>query len=215
MSERERSMSKKEKEVLIWKGFKLGKLFEFNSTNQLSANKKALDLSDVRTNEYNIALITQSEKNNGISGYIKEDEETSQKKMKNFLTYSMHFGLCFFHDYDFVLMDTHGSVFRLLPINQILKHILDNFKYINYFFSQIITKICHSDLFSYGYLPNSARASREIILLPCLEVTKNDDYIWEEDGHYYTLAVDYISYIYLSGRVEYNQKLIDKYEYRY
>ena len=206
---------KKERDVLVWKGFKLGNLFEFNSSNQLSLNKKALDISDIKNDEYKIALVTQSEKNNGISGYIKETEEISKKKMKKFITYSMHFGLCYYHDYDFVLMDTHGSVFRLLPKNHVLSDILERKKSVNYFISFLIKKVCHSDLFSYGYLPNSSRASREIILLPCLEVTKNDDYIWEENGHYYTLAVEYISYMYLSGRVEFNQRLIDKYEYKY
>ena len=206
---------KKERDVLVWKAYRLGDLFEFNSSNQLSLNKKALDISDIKIDDYKIALVTQSEKNNGISGYIKETEEISKKKMKNFITYSMHFGLCYYHDYDFVLMDTHGSVFRLLPKIQTLSSILENRKDINYFISFIIKKVCHSDLFSYGYLPNSSRASREIILLPCLEVTKDDDYIWEENGHYYTLAVEYISYMYLSGRVEFNQRLIDKYEYKY
>ena len=197
---------------VIWKAFRLGDLFEFNSSNQLSLNKKALDISDIKNEEYKIALVTQSEKNNGISGYIKETEEISKKKMQNFITYSMHFGLCYYHDYDFVLMDTHGSVFRLLPKIQTLSNILENIKVVNYFISFIVKKVCHSDLFSYGYLPNSSRASREIILLPCLEVTKNDDYIWEENGHYYTLAVEYIEHLMNEAKELREQKTIRLYE---
>lgn len=51
-----------------------------------------------------------------------------------------------------------------------------------------------SEIFGYGYKINN-KFDREIILLPCLEVTKNDDYIWEENGHYYTLAVEYIEHL--------------------
>ena len=205
----------RDKENIVWKGFTLGELFTFDSSNQLSLNKKFLDVSDVRTPEYPIALITQSEKNNGVSGYVAENEETSAKKMKNYLTYSMHFGLCFYHNYDFVLMDTHGSVFRVIPKEPNLQKIFNNSDEVNYFFGRSIQHICRNGIYNYSWLPNSGRVAREIILLPCLEVSKDEEYLWEENGKYYTLAVEYISYIYLQGRANYNQKLIDNYTYQY
>ena len=200
------------KSEIVWKGFRLGNIFDFNSSNQLSLNKKGLDISVEKTDIYNIALITQSEKNNGISGYLAENEEISSKKMKNYLTYSMHFGLCFYHDYDFVLMDTHGSVFRLLPRNEVLAKILNSEKAPNYFFSKIITKICNNSIYSYSWLPNSSRVSREIILLPCLEVSENDEYIWEENDRYYTLAVEYIKELMEKAKERKEARTIRMYE---
>ena len=194
---------------IIWKRFTLDELFNFDSSNQLSMNKKALDVSPVKDEQYSIALITQSEKNNGISGYLEESEEISAKKMNGHLTYSMHFGLCFYHDYDFVLMDTHGSVFRLLAKNEVLNGIMQQNKEVNCFFGKLITKVCGNEIYSYNWLPNSTRVSREILMLPCLEVDKDDSYIWEECGKYYTLAVEYIKYIYLTGCIIHFQKLIE------
>ena len=60
---------------ITWKSFRLDELFTFDSGNQLSLNKKALDVSDDKNGEYTVALITQSEKNNGISGYLAENDE--------------------------------------------------------------------------------------------------------------------------------------------
>ena len=113
----------------------------------------------------------------------------------------------------FVITGGHNAILEIK--NTKLENLMLHHKFCFSFVCLILNKITlKSGIFGYGYKINN-KFDREIILLPCLEVTKNDDYIWEEDGHYYTLAVDYISYIYLSGRVEYNQKLIDKYEYRY
>ena len=206
---------KKQKNSVIWKSFRLGDLFDFDSSNQLSLNKKALEVSDIKTPNCSIALITQSEKNNGISGYLEPIGEINRKKMKNYLTYSMHFGLCFYHDYDFVLMDTHGSVFRLLAQNEQLGQIMSSVKQVNYFLSSVITKICKNGIYNYNWLPNSSRVTREIILLPCLEVADGQAFIWEEDGKHYTLAVEYIAYLYLTGKINYNQKLVDNYTYQY
>ena len=206
---------KKEKDILVWKAFTLDSLFSFVSSNQLSSNKKALNVSPIKNTQFTVALITQSEKNNGISGYLEESDEIRSKKMNGYLTYSMHFGLCFFHDYDFVLMDTHGSLFRLIPKNDKLFRVLNRNRFINLYFGKSITKICSNGIYNYNWLPNSTRVGREIILLPCLEISSEEESIWEENGHYYTLAADYISYLYLSGRVNYNQKLIDAYTYSY
>ncbi|MGP1414160.1 MAG: hypothetical protein ACTTID_04070 [Bacillales bacterium] len=206
---------KMECSVLVWKGFTLRELFNFDSSNQLSLNKKALNVNNEASAEFSIALITQSEKNNGISGYLEETDEIKNKKMRGFLTYSMHFGLCFYHNYDFVLMDTHGSVFRLIPHNTILNSLLCKYEYLNYFLGRTITNVCKNGIYNYNWLPNSTRVARELILLPCVEVEKDDEYIWEENDHYYTLAVKYISYIYLTGKINNSQKKIDNYTYRY
>ncbi|MCR5483089.1 MAG: hypothetical protein K6E99_01595, partial [Bacilli bacterium] len=206
---------KRERVSLVWKKFTLDNLFNFDSGNQLSMNKKALEVSSTKDDQFKIALITQSEKNNGISGYLEETEEIKDKKMNNYLTYSMHFGLCFYHNYDFVLMDTHGSVFRLLPKENKLGELMKQHEELNYFLGKSITKICRNGIYNYSWLPNSSRVGREIILLPCLEVGEGEDFIWEDDGKHYTLAIDYISYIYLTGKVNYNQKRIDNYTYQY
>ena len=199
-------------ENITWKSFRLDNLFTFDSGNQLLLNKKALDVSDDKNGEYTVALITQSEKNNGISGYLAENDEISSKKMKRYLTYSMHFDLCFYHNYDFVLMDTHGSVFRLLANNTNFKKILDVEDSVNYFISMIITHVCSNDIYNYSWLPNSSRVGRELILLPCLEVGKGEEYIWEESGKHYTLAVEYIKKMMNEAKELHEQKTIRLYE---
>lgn len=201
----------KEKDRVVWKKFSLDELFEFDSGNQLSMNKKALIVSPFQNEKYSIALITQSEKNNGVSGYLEETEEISLKKMSGYLTYSMHFGLCFYHNYDFVLMDTHGSVFRLIPKENNLWNLMKSNELLNRFLGKTITKVCCNGVYNYSWLPNSSRVGREIILLPCLETNQPNDYIWEDGGRHFTLALNYISYVYLSGRVIHNQKMIDGY----
>ena len=204
-----------EKQNVVWKKFSLDYLFNFDSGNQLSTNRKALEVSEVKDEEHTIALITQSEKDNGVSGYLESSEEIESKKMNNYLTYSMHFGLCFFHDYNFVLMDTHGSVFRLIPKQERLNVLMNKSKELNRFIAKCITKICCNKIYNYSWLPNSTRVGREIIMLPCLEVTNSDEYTWEDNDKKFSLAVNYISYIYLSGMINYNQTLIDNYKYQY
>ena len=87
---------------------------------------------------------------------------------------------------------------------------------VNGFFSSLITKIFTTGAYNRtACLISEEKFTREIIMLPCLEVAEGEDFIWEENGKHYTLAVDYISYIYLSGRVNKNQKLIDTYSYQY
>ena len=83
------------------------------------------------------------------------------------------------------------------------------------FFAKLITKICRNSLYSWSYKVSKELFNRELIVLPCLEVSQDDEYIWEENGHYYTLATNYISYLYLTGRMNKYQKLIDTYTYTY
>ena len=206
---------KKERDVLVWKGFKLGDLYSFDSSNQYPFTQKQIDISDNKDDIHTIAVIAQSALNNGVIGYIENSDNIKKYISHGNMTFSLNFGICFYHSYDYVLLDTHGSIFRLMPNNQRYNELLEGNLQCNLFIAKLINKVCAKSLYNWQWKPNSPRASREIILLPCLEVTKNDDYIWEENGHYYTLAVEYISYMYLSGRVEFNQRLIDKYEYKY
>ena len=206
---------KKERDVLVWKGFKLGDLYSFDSSNQYPFTQKQIDISDNKDDIHTIAVIAQSALNNGVIGYIENSDNIKKYISHGNMTFSLNFGICFYHSYDYVLLDTHGSIFRLMPNNQRYNELLEGNLQCNLFIAKLINKVCAKSLYNWQWKPNSSRASREIILLPCLEVTKNDDYIWEENGHYYTLAVEYISYMYLSGRVEFNQRLIDKYEYKY
>ena len=120
-----------------------------------------------------------------------------------------------YKNYDFVLMDTHGSVFKLNAKNNLFDKLLKSDRKLNCYLSRIITKICSNNIYNYSWLPNSTRTGREIILLPCLEVDKNEDWIWEENGKYFTLATNFISYLCLQGRCNYYQKLIDKWTYLY
>lgn len=200
---------------VIWKSFKLGDLFEFNSSNQLPFTKKELNISPIQTDEYNIAVVTQSEKNNGITGYINRQAIDSSKIMNNSMIFSLNFGTCFYQHNEYCLLDTHGSIFRLVAEHITLRQILEKDVLVGNFFAKIIMTVCKNGIYNYNWKPNSQRASREIILLPCLEVEKGQEYIWEENGKHYTLAVEYVAYLYLTGRVEYNQRLVDNYTYQY
>lgn len=206
---------KNEKEKLIWKSFKLGDIYNFDSTNQYPYTQKQVDIVTEKDNEHDIAVIAQSEKNNGVIGYISRNANVEKYTFHNSMTFSMNFGICFYHHYDYLLLDTHGSIFRLTPKNETLSKKIEDCTSCNLFIAEIINKICAKSLYDWQWKPNSQRASRELILLPCLEVSKDDEYIWEEEGHYYTLAVNYISYLHLNGRVIFNQKLIDKYTYEF
>lgn len=194
----------------VWKSFSLEELFDFNSGNQLSDNKKNLEISETKEGEFEIALITQSEKNNGIIGYLKLNEEIESKKMSNALTYSMHFGLCFYHDYDFVLMDTHGSVFRLIAKNSYLLDVLSTNKDFNYFIGKSITKVCRNGVYNYGWLPNSTRVGREIIMLPLYESDDNDGI--SVGGKVYKIDIARAIYLYAEGKKRLYQNKIDNFQ---
>ena len=206
---------KRERRALVWKGFTLGELFNFDSSNQYPFTQKQVDIVDCKDDEHDIAVIAQSAQNNGVIGYINRNENTEKYVFNDSMTFSMNFGICFYHQSDYLLLDTHGSIFRLIAKSENFANTVKNKLEVNLYLAKIINKICSKSLYDWQWKPNSQRASRELILLPCLEVGKDDEYIWEENGHYYTLAVEYISYIYLTGKMEYSQKKIDNYTYQY
>ena len=143
-------------------------------------------------------------------GYIEKGDFPT---ISNAITYNDQFSLFLYHKYEFTTIKDHLSIIKCLNNN--LQKILDSKSFVDSFLVIILNRVFSEEIFNYTFTGADYKFDREIILLPCLEVTKNDDYIWEENGHYYTLAVEYISYMYLSGRVEFNQRLIDKYEYKY
>lgn len=198
---------------IIWKGFKLGNIFEWTTNHKISKTAKQYDTF----NEFKIgcvANITAGMYNEGIASYIMEDEEIKKKKKINALTISSNgagVGACFFHNYYFV---STGDNAVLECKNENLQKIFNENYEVPLFFSKIITKIFINGIFSWSYKVTRGAFNKEIILLPCLEVSKDkdDEYIWEEEDHYYTLAVDYISYLYLCGKINYQQKLIDRHK---
>ena len=217
--ERERakyeSSYKKEKEVLTRKGFKLGELFERSNSHQISDSKKILDESPVYDKNHTIMNITASKNNNGCSGFLRDEGEVAKIKKKGFLTIASdaaYGGICFYQK-DYFVSTGHSNL--LTVKNNNLKNLLDSQITGYWFISKLITKALCNGAADRFFRSISSDFDREIILLPCLEVTNNGCYIWEENGRYFTLALEYISYVYLSGLVKYNQKLIEKYEYKY
>ena len=203
---------KKEKELLVWKSFKLSDLFENKTGRDSSIAQKNLNKSSVKDDEFNISIVTESTANNGVGFYLKENDPVLIGKIvEKGLTYGTQFGNANYHNYKFFII---GNVNYLNFKSIILYNICNDF--VGNYFAQIINKIFKkSGLFGYMNKIGQDTFGREIILLPCLEVSKDEEHIWEENGHCYTLAVDYISYLYLSGKVNYNQKLIDTYTYSY
>ena len=203
---------KREKERVVWKSFKLGELFDRSTKLAISANQKDLNLSKENF-EGSIALISASRSGNGCVGYLDSQIVDSNKISINKITFDDQWGFTYFQQEPFVITGGHNSILEVS--NSKLKELLDGNLFCYQFISKMINKITiKSEIFGYGYKINN-KFDREIILLPCLEVSTSAESIWEEEGKYYTLATSYISYLYLSGRVNYNQKLVDNYTYQY
>ncbi|UVD81552.1 hypothetical protein NV226_02370 [Mycoplasma iguanae] len=118
-------------------------------------------------------------------------------------------GYCFYHDYEFVARP------NTCVLNYKNKDLEKLGSFVNHFLAKILTHIFSNDIFGYSYILSYERINHETILLPCLEVSSEDEYIWQENNKYYILALNYISYIYFQGKVNYNQKLVDKYTYKH
>ena len=205
----------REKELLVWKSFKLGELFEWSSKHKISKSAKEYNEIDHYEDGY-VANVTAGMYNEGIACYLPINDEINSKKIKNCLTISSNgagVGACFYHNYYVV---STGDNALLQNINSGLQKVFDESTIVPLYFAKLITKLFRNNgIFSWSYKVSKDDFKREIILLPCLEVIKEDDYIWEENGHYYTLAVEYISYLYLTGKMNYNQKRINEYTYLY
>ena len=194
---------------IIWKSFLLGNEFLRVTPPSTNLSAKNLNISD-EPFDGSIALITRAEANNGVKGYI---EKKNYPTLKNKITYNDQFSLFLYHNYEFTTIKDHLSV--LIPKNQIFLRILDCTPCVNVFLTTILNYAFSKKIFNFNFTGADFKFDREIILLPCLEVSSDEKYIWEENGHYYTLAVDYISYLFLTGKINYNQKKIDDYTYQY
>lgn len=194
---------------IIWKAFKLSDSFYRQTPPSTNMPAKELNISD-EPFDNSIALITRAESNNGVKGYIEKGEFPT---LKNKITYNDQFSLFLFHNYEFTTIKDHLSIF--VPKNDYLKQLLDYNLSINVFLVNVLNYIFSKDIFNFNFTGADYKFDRELILLPCLEVGEGEEYIWEESGKHYTLAVKYISYVYLTGRVNYNQKRIDNYTYQY
>lgn len=200
-----------EKPNVLWKGFRLGNLFESINGRDSNIAQKNLHKSSVKTDEFSVAIVTESKLNNGVGFYLKNDDPIVKNKMQRGLTFGTQFGNCNFHNYDYFII---GNLNYLNFKNDYLYSLCNDF--VGNYFAKLISHIFQkSNLFGYGNKIDQAAFSREIILLPCLEISENDEYIWEENGRYYTLATNYISYLYLTGKMNKYQKLIDTYTYTY
>ena len=200
----------REKSLLVWKGFKLGELFDWSSRKDLSLKNYN------KINEYQdgyVEVVTGSM--NDINDYIPVVElPKNYPTYKNCLCLNTNgsIGYCIYYNRE--IISPTSSVHVLLHKNKELEKSMS--EVVNGFFSSLITKIFTTGAYNRtACLISEEKFTREIIMLPCLEVAEGEDFIWEENGKHYTLAVDYISYIYLSGRVNKNQKLIDTYSYQY
>ena len=204
---------KRERDSLVWKKFKLGELFDRSTKLALGANQKDLNLVEQPDSEHSIALISASRSGSGRVGYVEDDLVDKNIISINKLTFDDQWGFTFFQQEPFVITGGHNAILEIK--DEKLKKHLDCNLFTYSFLSLLINKITvKSDIFGYGYKINN-KLDRELILLPCLEVDEGEEYIWEESGKYYTLAVEYISYVYLTGRVNYNQKRIDNYTYQF
>jgi len=197
-----------EKPNVIWKSFKVENLFTPERGRDMSVAQKNLDKSNVKTDEYSIAIVTESTLNNGIGFYLKPTENIYTNKIRyKGLTYGCQFGNANYHNYPYYIV---GNVNYMIFNNDKLYNLCTD--YVGQYIAKILNKVFKkSGLFNYIYKLKDSDFNREYIILPCIETTKEES-IWEER---YTLAINYISYIYLSGRIKNCQRLIDNYTYRY
>ena len=171
---------------VIWRAYKISNLFKRCTPPSTNVPAKELEIHDYKK-ENTIALITRAEANNGIRGYIEKGDFPT---ISNAITYNDQFSLFLYHKYEFTTIKDHLSIIKCLNNN--LQKILDSKSFVDSFLVIILNRVFSEEIFNYTFTGADYKFDREIILLPCLEVTKNDDYIWEENGHYYTLAVEYI-----------------------
>ena len=204
----------REKSLLVWKGFKLGDLFDFSGNHIIKSQIKNLTVYD----EYEpgtVGNVTASKENNGIVGYITETDEIMAKKKKHILTIASdaaYAGICYYQK-DYVVSTGHNKMIDLAIPE--MKKLFEKEELLYSFMAKMLTKIFCKTFYGFSKSITEDDFYKNFIMLPCLEVAEGEDYIWEENGKHYTLAVEYISYIYLSGRVNKNQKLIDTYSYQY
>lgn len=203
----------KEKTKLVWKGFRLKDLFERSTKLAMGANQKDLNLAPEIDDSHQVALISASRTGSGRVGYIENGLVEQSAISTNKITFDDQWGYTYFQQERFVITGGHNAILEVTNSN--LLKVLEQSLYCYSFISQIINKITiKSGIFGYSYKINN-KLDREIVLLPCLEVSDNEECIWQENGKNYTLATDYISYLVLTGKIQCYQELIDNYTYHY
>jgi len=204
-----------EREVLVWKSFKLEELFDRNSSHSIKTPKKNLDESPLFDETHTIKNITASKENNGCTGYLSDEGEVSERKKKNMLTVASdaaYGGVCFYQSDEFVTTG-HNNILEIKSPS--LKRILDEDINLYLYLSKMITKVLKIDGVNRFMRPIGSDFDRELILLPVLEFSENEDYIWEEKGKYLKLAKNTVSYLYLQGKINIQQRKIDSYSHPY
>ncbi|WP_373423281.1 restriction endonuclease subunit S [Mycoplasma iguanae] len=104
----------------------------------------------------------------------KDDLDPTIPIFRNQLTINKNgsVGYSFYHDYDFVATaDTCVLSYKNKDLEK-----LDNS--VNHFLAKILTNLFSNNIYNYIYKLNQNHISRESILLPCLEVKLDDQYIY-------------------------------------
>ena len=202
-----------ERSLLVWKNFTLDYLFDLSANHVIDSSLKKLKTYNAYHNGL-IANVTATKENNGIKCYIDINEEVEEKKKKNLFTIAPdaeYAGICFYHPY-YIISTGHSKIieFKDSKINNFFNK--SNNPY--YFFARLLTKIFCKTFYGFSKSITKDDFGNTSILLPCLKVSCEDEWFYQENEHYYTLATNYISYLYLTGRINKYQKLIDEYTYK-
>ena len=193
---------------VLWKGFRLDELLENKTGRDSSIAQKNLTKSSIKDEEFSVSIITESTFNNGVGFFMRADDPVVEGNIvEKGLTYGTQFGNCNWHNYPYFII---GNVNYLSFSSDKMYELCND--YVGQFFAKVINKIFKkSSLFGYGNKIDQAAFGREMILLPCLECSQAHS-IWEEDGKFYTLAVDYIKHLMEEAKELREQKTIRLYE---
>ena len=183
-----------ERKKIYWKSFRIGELFERISANSLKEPIKNLDHSNIRTNEYNIPVISSSGINNGISGYIKESNY--DKYLSNKLTIAdpgEFSGKVFYQKEKFLFTYNVRILRNKLNIN------FDNYSY--KFIANYISYIFLNKFHGFTRkISASNDFNREVILLPMYDENSQEKF-----------SIKNMGYLYLLSQIKYWDNKINKY----
>jgi hypothetical protein len=195
---------------VIWKAFKFKDIFKLDGSYNAKISNKFLDVAETKTKTHSLLLINKGGIKNAEEGYINKNNK--YKVCSNGITMDDQFGNCFYHDTEFI-MTGGGHINVLLFKEEKLEELANKNKIIYYFVSIMLRKVFNkSDIYGYIYKITGERPNREIIFFPVLEVNNTENYIWEENRKYWTLAIDYITEIMKKAKELKEQKTIKFYE---
>lgn len=192
-------------ENIVWQSFKLGDLFKRKTPPNTGKPAKALTIYEENDGS-RIALVTRGEKNNGVVGYI---DKIGFPTSKNKIIYNDQFGTILFHNYEFTTIKDHLSI--LEPSDRLSKILEQNINaYV--FITKLINKIFNKQIFGFNYSAADYKFPREIIMLPTIEIKDKKSSIWEKNGKYWTLAVEYIEILMNKAKEQKDAKTIKVFE---